>query len=308
MWIFSPAETVASRMRTVWTVIPALFAHAALFAQSTPPRFEFEVASIKPSGDPGLSSGGQLHAGVQLDGAQAHCTFLSLKDYLRIAYQVKEYQITGPDWMASERFDIHAKLPEGGNGHFLEMLQALIEDRFQIKMHRATKEFPVYAVVVGKGGLKLKESQLDPATDGDGAKGAVNVRATGGARGTTVNFGRGAYFTLADNKFEVRKLTMAQLADSLGRFVDRPVVDMTELAGTYDLTLEFTLEEYRVLLIRTALTAGVNLPSEALKLLEGASDESLFKGLQALGLKLESRKAPLEVIVVDSASKTPIAN
>jgi uncharacterized protein (TIGR03435 family) len=294
-------------MRIIWSVIPALFAYAGLSAQTAPPRPEFEVASIKPSADL-INSGHQVHAGVQLDGAQAHCTFLSLKDYLRIAYQVKEYQITGPDWIASQRFDIHAKLPEGGRGQFREMLQSLLDDRFQLKMHHATKEFPVYAVTVAKSGLKLKESPLDPEVEGNGGKGAVNVSATGGAAGVTTNFGRGAYFTLADNKLEVRKLTMAQLADSLGRFADRPVVDMTDLTGTYDLTLEFTLEEYRVLLIRTALAAGVNLPGEALKLLEGASDESLFKGLQALGLKLESRKAPLEVLVIDSATKTPIEN
>ena len=241
---------------------------------------------------------------MQIDGAQVHCTYLSVKDYIRIAYQVKEYQVSGPDWMASERFDIHAKLPAGAKREQVtEMLQTLLEERFQIKMHRDSKEFPVYGVVVGKGGLKMKESPLDPETEG-----AVNVTATGGARGTTVNFGRGAYFTLADNKFEARKLTMAQLADSLGRFVERPVVDMTELKGTYDLTLEFTPEEYRALLIRTALSAGVALPPEVMKFLEGASDESLFKGLQALGLKLESRKAPLEVLVIDSASKTPIEN
>ena len=101
---------------------------------------------------------------------------------------------------------------------------------------------------------------------------------------------------------------MAALADSLARFVERPVVDMTGLKGTYDLTLEFTPEEYRVLLIRSALAAGVTLPPEAMRLLEGASDESLFKGLQAMGLKLESRKAPLEVLVIDSISKTPVAN
>jgi uncharacterized protein (TIGR03435 family) len=101
---------------------------------------------------------------------------------------------------------------------------------------------------------------------------------------------------------------MEILADAIGRFVERPVVDMTELKGTYDLTLELTPEEYRTLLIRMALSAGVNLPPEALKLLEGASDETLFKGLQALGVKLESRKAPLEVLVIDSVSKTPIEN
>ena len=288
-------------MRAIRSAILGVAASAVLLAQTAPVRPEFEVASIKPSATVPLAE--KVHVGVQIDGAQVHCTYLSLKDYIRIAYQMKEYQITGPEWLASQRFDIHAKLPEGGRGQFREMLQNLLADRFAVKMHRDSKEFPVFGVVVGKGGLKMKESPLDPETQA-----GVSVAAEGSARGTTVNFGRGAYFSLADNKFEARKLTMAQLADSLGRFVERPVVDMTELKGTYDLTLEFTPEEYRVLLIRTALSAGVNLPPEVMRLLEGASDESLFKGLQALGLKLESRKAPLEVLVIDSASKTPTEN
>ncbi len=288
-------------MRVIRCAILGVAASAVLLAQTAPARPEFEVASIRPSATVPLAE--KVHVGVQIDGAQVHCTYLSLKDYIRIAYQVKEYQITGPEWLASQRFDIHAKLPEGGRGQFRDMLQNLLADRFAVKMHRDSKEFPVFGVVVGKGGLKLKESPLDPETQS-----GVSVAAEGSARGTTVNFGRGAYFSLADNKFEARKLTMAQLADSLGRFIERPVVDMTELKGTYDLTLEFTPEEYRVLLIRTALSAGVNLPPEAMRLLEGASDESLFKGLQALGLKLESRKSPLEVLVIDSASKTPTEN
>ena len=290
-------------MRAIRSVILSIAASTALLAQTAPERPEFEVASIKPSAEAPPPTTGQVHVGIQIDGAQVHCTYLSVKDYIRIAYQVKEYQITGPDWLASERFDIHAKLPAGGRGQFREMLQNLLADRFQVKMHRDSKEFAVYAVVAAKGGLKMKESPLDPETQA-----GVNVTAEGGARGTTVNFGRGAYFSLADNRLEARKLTMAQLADTLGRFIERPVVDMTGLEGTYDLTLEFTPEEYRVLLIRTALSAGVNLPPEVVRLLEGASDESLFKGLQALGLKLESRKAPLEVLVIDSASKTPTAN
>ena len=288
-------------MRAIRSAILGVVASAVLLAQTAPVRPEFEVASIKPSATVPLAE--KVHVGVQIDGAQVHCTYLSLKDYIRIAYQMKEYQITGPEWLASQRFDIHAKLPEGGRGQFRDMLQNLLADRFAVKMHRDSKEFPVFGVVVGKGGLKMKESPLDPETEA-----GVSVAAEGSARGTTVNFGRGAYFSLADNKFEARKLTMAQLADSLGRFIERPVVDMTELKGTYDLTLEFTPEEYRVLLIRTALSAGVNLPPEVMRLLEGASDESLFKGLQALGLKLESRKAPLEVLVIDSASKTPTEN
>jgi len=289
-------------MRTIRSAILCLAGSTVLLAQTAPPRAEFEVASVKPTTlVPDVT---QVHVGVQIDGAQVHCTYLSLRNLIRIAYKVKEYQITGPDWIASQRFDIHAKLPAGATREQVpEMLQTLLEQRFQLKLHRDSKEFPVYGVVVGKGGLKLKESPLDPETQA-----GVNVTAEGSARGTTLTFGRGAYFTLADNRFEARKLTMAQLAESLGRFVERPVVDMTDLKGTYDLTLEFTPEEYRVLLIRTALNAGVVLPPEVMRYLEGASDESLFKDLQRLGLKLESRKAPLEVLVVDSVSKTPIEN
>ena len=80
---------------------------------------------------------------------------------------------------------------------------------------------------------------------------------------------------------------------------------MTGLEGTYDLNLEFTPEDYRVLLIRSAVYAGVTLPPEALMFLQGASDESIFKGLQTVGLKLEQRKAPLEVLLIDSMTKTP---
>src|SRR5260370_21487983 len=96
-------------------------------------------------------------------------------------------------------------------------------------MHRASKEFPVYAVVVAKTGLKMKESPLDPEPEGgEGGKGAVNVTATGGRGGTTVNYCRGAYFTLSDNKFAATKLSMEAVAASICRFVARPVVDMKE--------------------------------------------------------------------------------
>jgi len=295
-------------MKVIQSVVLGMAGAAVLLAQEAP-RAEFEVASVKPAVAVDASNGGRVHVGIQIDGAQVHCTYLSVRDYVRIAYRLKDYQVAGPDWIASDRFDIHAKLPEGATREQVpEMLRNLLAQRFEMKTHRGSKEFSVYGLVAGKGGVRMKESPLDPENQAEGGKGAVNVTASGGRAGTTVNLGRGAYFTLADNKFEARKLTMAALADSLARFVERPVVDMTELKGTYDLTLEFTPEEYRVLLIRSALAAGVTLPPEAMRLLEGASDESLFKGLQAMGLKLESRKAPLEVLVIDSISKTPVAN
>jgi len=294
-------------MRAISLFIPGVLASAAVFAQTPSSQPEFEVAAIKPAATQATA---QIRAGVQVDGAQIHCSNLSLKDYIRIAYKVKDHQIAGPDWLASERYDIAAKLPAGAAREQVpEMLKTLLEERFQMKVHRETKEFPVYGLVVAKGGLKMKESPADPQTDGaDRTKAPVTVTASGGPGGTTVDLGRGSSFSMGDNKFEARKLTMISLADTLGRFVDRPVVDMTELKGNYDFTLDFSPEDYRAMRIRSAIAAGVSLPPEALRALDASSGDSLFAALQGLGLKLELRKAPLEVLVFDHVLKTPTEN
>src|SRR5471032_3200984 len=287
--------------------ILAILACGAVFGHTAPARPEFEVASIKPSARPGAE---QVHVGVQIDGAQVHFSYLSLMDYIQMAYRVKAHQVVGPDWLASERFEIAATLPAGAaREQVADMMQALLTDRFQLKMHRDSKEFPVYALVVGKGGLKMKESPDNAdASDGDGGKGAVNVTATGGRGGVSVNLGKGSYYSFANNRFEAKKLTMAALADSLTRYLDRPVVDLTELKGNYDFVLEVSPEDYRAMLIRSAIAAGVVLPPEALRALEGVPDNSLFTAVQALGLKLEQRKAPLEVLMIDHMEKAPTAN
>ena len=90
--------------------------------------------------------------------------------------------------------------------------------------------------------------------------------------------------------------------------MDRPVVDMTDLKGSYDVALDVTEEDHRVMLIRAGVAAGVTLPPQALRLLDGASTPSLLDAIQKLGLKLEARKAPLDVIVIDDARKTPTDN
>ena len=86
------------------------FASAAVFGQAKPARPEFEVASIKPS-PPQVPN--QAAVGVHIDGAQFRCSYLALKDYLGVAYRVKTNQITGPDWVSTEQFDIAAKIPAG---------------------------------------------------------------------------------------------------------------------------------------------------------------------------------------------------
>jgi len=279
----------------------ALLTSALLCGQSGP---EFEVASIKPST---AAPEGQFNLGIHIDGAQVRVNYLPLKDYIVMAYRIKAYQFSGPDWMATQRFDVSAKLPDGATrAQVPEMLQKLLEDRFQLKIHRSSKDFSVYALSVGKGGVKMKET---PADDDSGPPATnVNVGVNTGRGGATIDLGKGASITFDEDKFVATKVTMQVLADQLTRFVDRPVVDMTDLKGSYSLTLEFTPDDFRTMRIRAALSAGIQMPPQALRLLENASDAPLITALQTFGLKLESRKAPLEVLVVDNVLKAPTEN
>ena len=244
---------------------------------------------------------------MHIDGAQARCVSLTLKDYIGIAYRIKLYQISGPDWIGSDRFDISATLPAGAPvSQFTEMMRRLLEERFQIKMHREKKDFPVYVLEVAKGGLKMQESAPDlNAVD---PKAPVNVSGGGSAQGISMNLGRGASYKFANNKFDAKRLNMTALAGNLERFVDRPIVDMTDLQGSYDFALDVTDEDYRAMLIRAGLNSGVSLPPQALRLLDGATLPSLFEAMQKLGLKMDPRKAPLDVVVIDEARKTPTDN
>jgi uncharacterized protein (TIGR03435 family) len=120
--------------------------------------------------------------------------------------------------------------------------------------------------------------------------------------------GDGASFTLASNRLEIRKMPMDGLADVLGRFMDRPVVDATGLKGLYDLTIDLTPEDYTAMMIRSAIGAGVQLPPQALRLLDNASPDPLSGPMKKYGLTLDARRMPLDVIVVDSALRTPTEN
>src|SRR4051812_2398025 len=277
-----------------------LVAAASGLTQSKP---EFEVASVKPSASQMQNT---ASVGIHIDGSQVQSIYLTMKDYVRIAYRLRGFQITGPDWVATDHFDVAAKIPAGVKTEQIpEMLQAVLEERFRLKVHRETKEFPVYGLVVAKGGLKLQPLPADPDME---SRSSFDVSASGGPQGVSVNYGKGASFTLADNKFQIKKLTLTEFAETLSRFADRTVVDMTNAPGRYDFTVEMTPEDYRAMLIRSAINAGVNLPPQALQLIEGSSGDSFFMALQTVGLKLDSRKAPLDTLVVDSGTKTPTEN
>jgi len=280
-----------------------LLASTTLLAQTADPKFEFEVASVKPF------SVGQTDApvtlGARIDGAQARLIGLTMRDLLAMAYRVKIYQLNGPEWIASERYDINAKIPAGiGPEKLPEMTQSLLGERFGLKIHHEKKEMPVYVLLMGRPPLRLKDSAIDrnapPPT-------SFTSTGTGSAQGIAINLGNGSSFSFAGGKFQATKVTAPQIAGVLERFSDRPVMDLTELKGTYDFEFNVSPEETQTLMIHAAVAAGVQLPPQALRLLDGGGNP-IESGAEQLGLKIESRKMPVDIIVIDQIQKTPTEN
>jgi uncharacterized protein (TIGR03435 family) len=289
---------------TIGRVLLTGLAAFAAFGQSSAPKPEFDVASVKASAVADTPMG-NVNRGLHIDGAMVNFNGMPLRWYIHYAYTVKETQVSGPDWLATERFDIVAKLPAGSTpAQIPEMMQALLADRFKLTLHRESKEFSVYALVVAKGGIKMKESPLDPEPE-DGPKNSVDVNVTGGDRGATVSLGKGASVQFEAQRLVAKKVTMTYLADSLARFVDRPTVDMTNLKGTYDCTIDYNLDDLRALILSSA-PPGTPMPPKQSEV--GETGVSLENSLASLGLKLEARKAPLDILAVDHIDKIPTAN
>ena len=268
-------------------------------------QLQFEVASVRPVA-PGDA---QINIGMHIDGAQVRFNFLSVRDCMRLAYEMKNYQLIGPDWFATDHFNISAKLPAGsGQEQVREMLQNLPIDRFRMTIHREKRDFAVYALTLGKSGLKLQESAPDTGI-ADTPKAALDVKATANVTGVYVDLGNGAYFTFTDNHLIGHKMPMWRIADLLNTFMDKPVVDMTGLntATSYDMSLAVTPEDYRVLQMRSAMKSGMILPPEAASLADLPA-ESFTSAIEGAGLRLEARKAPLDVIAIDHADRTPTEN
>jgi uncharacterized protein (TIGR03435 family) len=299
-----------------WPVVCAglVLAASSLLGQTTAAAPTFDVASIKPSEPitPAMVQAGRIHAGMKTDGTRVDIGNFTLLQLITKAYDVKNYQVQGPSWMTpmAQRFDIVANLPAGATKEQVpQMLQALLAERFKLVIHRDTKEHNVYALVVAKGGAKITQTP-EPAPAGDGA--APNPAITGSSS-LTVSQSKGGGAEVSDGKsvrFEISKASMALLAEGLSPLVDRPIVDMTELKGNYDVTFEVSMQE----LMSAARAAGAAVPQAtpgaSATPADAASDPggSIFTAIQSLGLKLEPRKAPLLMIVVDQAEKMPTDN
>jgi uncharacterized protein (TIGR03435 family) len=255
-----------------------LFAVTGAMGQTAEGHLSFEVASVRPSGPATSKAANEVKrfAGVQVDGAQAVGLRVPLSELVRQAYALKPFQVSGPAWMSSEPYDIHAKLPDGAKPDQVPaMLRTLLSDRFQLAFHRETRDHPVYALTVGKNGLKL------PAADASYDQKMVVV----------------------DGALHMdRNMTMAELCDFLGRLVDRPVVDMTGLTDTYQVVLDIPTDELK----RAKIAAeGIHTGDSAS---DPSGDSAMFAAVQQLGLRLEPRKTAVEILVVDHAEKVPSEN
>jgi uncharacterized protein (TIGR03435 family) len=262
----------------------------------------FEVASVRvvpPSDAPTAA------LGVRITGSQVRIAALSMKDYLSFAFNVSPKQILGPDWLAEARFDISANIPAGvDRDNVPQMLQELLRERFQLKFRREPREFPVYALTLARNGRTLTPSTLKEVD----AAAPVEVTGSGGNNGVMLDLGGGSYFSLAADAVTARHITMTDFADTMTRFVDRTVIDATGVTGRYDISVKLTREEYDATLLRSAVNAGIRLPPQVLRALDSAPANPVGPALEAAGLAFDSRRAPLDVIVVESVLREPLAN
>jgi uncharacterized protein (TIGR03435 family) len=316
-------------------------------APSRPPAFD--AATIKPSAPLDMAKmaadirAGQMpKMGPHVQGLLAEYTYMSLKDLIGLAYGVKAYQVTGPDWLASARFDIVARLPEGASKDDAPaMLRTLLQDRFKLAAHTTTGEHPVLALVPAKGGPKMKEATAPPPLDEsaplkpgemkmDTPDGPARLQVSSDGV-TTVNLGaRGVITQKVDMatgtvRMDSSSITMSGFADMLTRVLqmgggsNRQVVDMTGLKGNYQVSLDLSLSD----LLAMARSRGLDIPGgaggpggfggsaasgSALAASTPNGGATIYESVAALGLKLEARNAPVEQLLVDTVQKTPSEN
>ena len=238
----------------------------------------YEVASIKPD----KSSDARFKIMFMPDGFTANATLQAL---IRLAYAVEENQISGaPKWAGFDKYEVEAKMDSATSAELDKlsdeqsesarerMLQALLEDRFKLALHRETRELPVYSLVVAKKGPKLLQAKSgEPDAEG----------------GTYMRMGRG--------QLNGHGLGMADIVRALTQQLGRTVVDKTGLTGKYDFTLKWTPDETSTPLGPPGM--GNASPADS-------SGPSIFTAIQEqLGLKLESQKGLVGILVIDHVEK-----
>jgi uncharacterized protein (TIGR03435 family) len=293
-------------------------AATALTAQTTP-RPEFEVASIKPAP---LPTGNMIRIGMAggpgtPDPGRITYDFVNLRQVLAHAFAVKPYQISGPSALDFERFNITAKIPAGTTKEvFLVMLQNLLADRFKLTLHHEKKDLAAFALVLAKGGPKLKvSSDPDPGASVpepgrqpvDVPAGRMPMGKDGFPQMPAGGPGRGVRMMMMNGRAKLAgAITMSQLSESLAMQLDQAVIDETGLTAKYDVELTFEPRQSRMMPGLMRGPGGEGAPPPPL------SDDAapgIFTAVQEqLGLKLEPKKAPTDILVIDHVEKTPIEN
>jgi uncharacterized protein (TIGR03435 family) len=303
--------------------------------QAAPPT-SFEVASIKPSA-PSPNGMFMVRIGAS-PGGRWTASGITVGMLIQQAFDVRDYQITGgPSWLNSERYDIEAKAdtPNLTKEMTKVLLQSLLAERFNLKFHRETKDLPIYALVVGKGGHKLHLSDIQPdaQTDAQPPDPSKPVQAGGGAGGGSVSVGpggkvvngagggaggavsvgpggkvvdreaparSGSMMRMGRGQLSAQMTPVAGIAAALAQQLGRPVIDKTELKGSYDFDLKWTPDETQ----RGPGLGGMAPPATESPLPADSSSPSIFTAVQEqLGLKLESSKGPVETLVIDHIEK-----
>lgn len=269
------------RMQIVLTLAIGL-AHA----QPTPsPRFD--VASVKLSGPQSVrgSDGGP----GSKDPDRYIFNSATLLDLLAIGYQVEYYQISSKTALDHDRYDVLTKLPSGTTkAEFRAMLQNLLAERFHLKLHTISREFPGYELVIAKTGSRLKRQAGGPSPAMKAGFPELPADRPAIAATNTLS---GGYPMV---RLAARQSTIPELIRMLKPGDNLPIVDKTGLSGRYDFTLEFVRD-------RGAASPGADA--------EPPPAASLFTALQQqLGLQLIQKKVPLDVLVIDSFTRQPTEN
>lgn len=279
-------------------VLGAALASVTLAAQSAAPAFE--VASIKRN----KSGDGFMGMGMQ-PGGRLTMTNMPVRQLIVRAYGVQPYQVLGgPSWITSDRFDITAKAPGDASPQEMNaMLETLLADRFKLKVRKETRQSDVYRLVKARADGKLGEALKPAAVNCDMARGRAGGPPPGPGAGPAAARGPATggpmmgpcQFLIAPGRFQVAGQSMAAFANSLGMQVGRPVLDETGLQGAYDFTLTFMPDAGR------GMPAGPPPPGAPELPPIDPNAPALPTALQEqLGLKLESAKGPVEMIVIDS--------
>ena len=270
--------------------VPAVFAVAALLpAQSSSPRPQFDVASIKPNNSESTATG----YGRPPDSGKFTATNNTLQLLVTTAYKVKNFQISGgPSWLQSAKYDISAESAEThvSQDRWRLMLQALLADRFQLALHRETKEMPVYVLTVSKSGNKV----LKVADDDCVKNGADKGPPVPPAPGKPAPLPCGAFF-MGPTALGGKNISMPFFIEALSSALDRTVIDKTGFTGTFDVDLKFSPDGMTSFGPAGFSQQGLSSANSA-----DSSLPSIFTALQEqLGLRLESTRGPAEVLVVD---------